>query len=390
MRQTVLPGHTYSDWAGKKGNAAGKGARTGAARSTRPVTERPAAPESTGRTAYTKEVQYDVSAGASRVAEIMNEDPYLAASRDAAIMQGREEMKGTAAQPSAGSVEEEAAEETLDEEAAAEAEKKKEKTEKTEKNTAPYSQEDIDYMERMLERMKEARSKVKNSKSKKKLVYSYRRISGSIMRAKTKMQAGNALTSAKSTLSNLKRKLGTGQYKDDELKIAINHASKMVRTARKKVAHLKQEEWQDRNDDDIVQSRERDNEEVKLENHQKEEFLEIAIDLDQEIQLLEKRLNQITKAEKNSNRRNENYDLLVADMEYLKKKLGLMIQEEKDESGSTGQVSGMGTGSADAAVQQGASAQEATPSDMSGVASAAAAQSAAAASTPPAGFDATV
>lgn len=387
MRQTVLPGHTYSDWTGKKGSAANKGARTGSTRYTNPAAERPAAPGETSRTAYTKEVQYDVSPGSSRVAEIMNEDPYLAASRDAAIMQGREETKGNAAQPSNGSVVEGAVEEEiLDEEAAAEAEKKKEKTEKT----SFYSQEDVDYMERMLERMKEARSKLKNNKSKKKLVYSYRRLSGSIMRAKTKMQAGNALTSAKSTLSNLKRKLGSGQYKDDELKIAINHASKMVRTARKKMAHLKQEEWQDRNDEDAVQSRERDNEEVKLENHQKEDFLEISIDLDQEIQLLEKRLKQITKAEKNSNRRNENYDLLVADMEYLKKKLGLMLQEQENESDSARQGYGTEAASADAAVQSADGQGAAAPSDTSGIAAAAVAQSAVSAPMPPAGFDATI
>lgn len=386
MRQTVLPGHTYSDWTGKKGSAANKGARTGNTRYTNPATERPAAPEKTSRTAYTKEVQYDVSPGSSRVAEIMNEDPYLAASRDAAIMQGREETKGNVAQPSGSVVEEAVEEEILDEEAAAEAEKKKEKTEKT----SFYSQDDVDYMERMLERMKEARSKLKNNKSKKKVVYSYRRLSGSIMRAKTKMQAGNALTSAKSTLSNLKRKLGSGQYKDDELKIAINHASKMVRTARKKMAHLKQEEWQDRNDEDTVQSRERDNEEVKLENHQKEDFLEISIDLDQEIQLLEKRLKQITKAEKNSNRRNENYDLLVADMEYLKKKLGLMLQEQENQSDSARQGYGTEGASADAAVQSTAGQGVAAASDTSGVAAAAAAQSAAPAPMPPAGFDATI
>lgn len=47
-------------------------------------------------------------------------------------------------------------------------------------------------------------------------------------------QASNALTSANSALSALRRKSASGQYNDDELQIAINHAKKMVRVARKK------------------------------------------------------------------------------------------------------------------------------------------------------------
>ncbi len=118
----------------------------------------------------------------------------------------------------------------------------------------------------------------------------------------------------------------------------------MVRTARKKVANLKAEELLDKSDQDIIQKKERDNTEVKqiLQNDIQE-----SVELDQELELLEKRLKQLTKAEKNSHRRNEDYDLLVADMEYLKKKIDLLIQERDEKnSQSTVQASSMNMASA--------------------------------------------
>lgn len=103
-------------------------------------------------------------------------------------------------------------------------------------------------MERLLESMRKSRENISktNANAKKTLTYNYRKVSGAIMRAKTRIQAGNALASAKSELSGLKRKAGSGQYKDEELQIAINHANKMIRTARRKMSHLKLEEMQKR------------------------------------------------------------------------------------------------------------------------------------------------
>jgi hypothetical protein len=57
--------------------------------------------------------------------------------------------------------------------------------------------------------------------------------------------------------------------------------------------------------------------------------------LDQELQRLKKQLKQLSKMEKNEHRRSENYDLLMADMEYLKRKIDLMRQDN-----SSGQTTG--------------------------------------------------
>jgi hypothetical protein len=142
------------------------------------------------------------------------------------------------------------------------------------------------------------------------------------------MQADNALRSAKSTLSDLKRKAGSGPYSDDELEIAITHANKMIRTARKKVSNLKQEELQDKSDQDAENSKERKNTSVRQKHVQKEDFQKVDVELDGELQMLKKRLKQLSKTEKNGHRQNENFDLLMADMEYLKRKIDLMRQDQ--------------------------------------------------------------
>ena len=56
---------------------------------------------------------------------------------------------------------------------------------------------------------------------------------------------------------------------------------------------------------------------------------------------LKKRLKQITKAEKNGHRRSENYDLLQADMEYLKRKIDLLRQDQSGQSSDTAQQNSM-------------------------------------------------
>ena len=197
-------------------------------------------------------------------------------------------------------------------------------------------------MERLLESMRKSRENISktNANAKKTLTYNYRKVSGAIMRAKTRIQAGNALASAKSELSGLKRKAGSGQYKDEELQIAINHANKMIRTARRKMSHLKLEEMQKKSDNDTVHSKERKNENIKKQEHVQNSTA-VKADLDQQVLQLKKRLKQITKAEKNGHRRSENYDLLQADMEYLKRKIDLLRQDQSGQSSDTAQQNGM-------------------------------------------------
>lgn len=83
-----------------------------------------------------------------------------------------------------------------------------------------YNQSAIEYSMQLLERLKESRqnSKSTNTKTTKQPVnYSFRKVSAAIARAKNVNQASNALTSANSALSALRRKSASGQYNDDEL-----------------------------------------------------------------------------------------------------------------------------------------------------------------------------
>jgi hypothetical protein len=238
-------------------------------------------------------VRYDVSQGASRLAGIMRNSPYPG--EESAVV-----------------------DETLEEE----------QTQEQEKKTTGYTQEDVDYMERLLQRMTEKSSTGTTTSTKKKLTYNYKRVSSAIMRSKTRMQANSALRSANSTLADLRRKAGSGQYSDEELEIAISHANKMIRTARKKVSNLQQEEAQDKSDKDVEHSKERDNTMQRQRHVQKEDFQKVDVELDGELQMLKKRLKQLSKTEKNGHRQNENFDLLMADMEYLKRKIDLMRQDQ--------------------------------------------------------------
>lgn len=192
---------------------------------------------------------------------------------------------------------------------------------------------DLSYLENMLKRLQESRKNASKNKTntKKALSYSYRRVSAAIMRAKTRIQAGNALSSAKSELASLKRKAGSGQYKDEEIQIAVNHANKMIRAARKKVANMKLEEMHKQHDDGTVRGRKQKTEAIKKTKAVRENTSEKA-KLDKQMELMKKRLKQFSEAEKNGHRRSENYELLQADMEYLKKKIDLMRHEQNGTS----------------------------------------------------------
>lgn len=298
---------------------------------------------------YDENVQYDVSEGRSRVAQILRQqqnmysyegdscvtDQGAGASEDAVPEKGQMTNRANEKTPvKTGTV---TAEQTAESEAETDREDVSENA-----DTQGYSESDIEYMERLLESMRKSRENISktNANAKKTLTYNYRKVSGAIMRAKTRIQAGNALASAKSELSGLKRKAGSGQYKDEELQIAINHANKMIRTARRKMSHLKLEEMQKKSDNDTVHSKERKNENIKKQEHVQNSTA-VKADLDQQVLQLKKRLKQITKAEKNGHRRSENYDLLQADMEYLKRKIDLLRQDQSGQSSDTAQQNGM-------------------------------------------------
>ena len=353
--RAVVSGHSKS-----RETTAGKTKRTAsAAAGKNKTTEKSGAAGS--RVFYDENVQYDVSDGRSRVAQILSQqqsvysydgDVYVTDQRAEATQNGASKkgqmtdaMSGTDDSESVAAKAGKTAKAQQTQavaESGAETDEEDDKSENT--DTQGYSESDIEYMERLLESMRKSRENISKNKTntKKTLTYNYRKVSGAIMRAKTRIQAGNALTSAKSELSSLKRKAGSGQYKDEELQIAINHANKMIRTARRKMSHLKLEEMQKKSDNDTVHSKEQKNENVKRQEHVQSSTA-LKADLDQQVLQLKKRLKQITKAEQNGHRRSENYDLLQADMEYLKRKIDLLRQDQSGQNSDTAQQNSMGS-----------------------------------------------
>lgn len=182
-----------------------------------------------------------------------------------------------------------------------------------------YNQSAIEYSMQLLERLKESRqnSKSTNTKTTKQPVnYSFRKVSAAIARAKNVNQASNALTSANSALSALRRKSASGQYNDDELQIAINHAKKMVRVARKKVQNIRRESQMESDDKGTVHRKQNETGQKIVRRRKKADEKEDAL---QELQLLKKQMKTRREQEKYSHRRHEGQNLMSADMEYLQK-----------------------------------------------------------------------
>lgn len=191
-----------------------------------------------------------------------------------------------------------------------------------------FSNSSVEYMEQLLESMKESRkaSQEQKASQKRALNYNHRKVSGAIMRAKSVTQAGNALTSAKSNLSSLRRKANSGKYEDSEISIAVSHARKMIRTARKKLQNVKQEEQLEKRNDQLENTKEREHH--TLARVRKKRQISENAESEKELLLLKKQLKQHENQQKNAHRREENHALLNADMEYLKKKIELMRQEQ--------------------------------------------------------------
>lgn len=179
----------------------------------------------------------------------------------------------------------------------------------------------LESLKRMVERMREQREKQSKEKKtqQKKLSYSYRKVSSSISSAKTSQQASNALSSATANLSSLKRKAASGQYKDSEVEIALQHAQRMVRTARKKVNNIKAEERKKA----LHTSTENQVEQQKKVVHRTPDRHKVNA----EIERLKKEMRQEEKRQKHANRGQEDLELMQADMTYLKRKIDLLKQE---------------------------------------------------------------
>lgn len=79
-------------------------------------------------------------------------------------------------------------------------------------------------------------------KKSKKLQYNFKELSARIMQTKTSGNASRVVSSARAKVAMLKRKLKSGEYDDKELQSAILHAEAMARVAKKRMKHLQEEE----------------------------------------------------------------------------------------------------------------------------------------------------
>ncbi|WP_034443198.1 hypothetical protein [Butyrivibrio sp. AE2032] len=92
-----------------------------------------------------------------------------------------------------------------------------------------------------------SRSKAKEaSLQKKKLQYNFKKISSQIITSKNSNSARMAVTAARREVLRLKKLQASGEYDDEEIQISIDHAKSMERIAKKKLAHLEQEEMIER------------------------------------------------------------------------------------------------------------------------------------------------
>ena len=85
-----------------------------------------------------------------------------------------------------------------------------------------------------------------NEKKPKKLFYNFKQMSAIILRAKTSGGARRSVVLARGKVAQLRDKKGSDIYDSGELDSAILHAEAMVRVAKKRVKHLRQEEAAER------------------------------------------------------------------------------------------------------------------------------------------------
>ena len=199
-------------------------------------------------------------------------------------------------------------------------------------------EEEYEKFEKQLESMKETQKNIKKTetKTKKVLNYSYKKVSSSIRSAKSVSQASNAVSSASSNLAALKRKAASGNYDDDEINIAISHAKKMIAVAKKKLANIKQEVMNKRDDDKYISSKK----DVIMRISEEK----IRVWQQKELNEIEEEIRKQEQKEKQAHRGEENNKMLDADMTYLKEKIEIWKRGGGDLGIMMAQSQGAGIG----------------------------------------------
>ncbi len=107
------------------------------------------------------------------------------------------------------------------------------------------------------QQLKAQRSKDKQTAlEKKKVQYNYKAISGQLVRCKKSTNASMIASKAKREVMRLKRLSRCGQYDEEDIQAALDHAKSMERVAKKKVAHLRQEEMIERTGNSVPEQME--------------------------------------------------------------------------------------------------------------------------------------
>lgn len=194
-----------------------------------------------------------------------------------------------------------------------------------------------------------------NKKKHKRLNYNYRDVSGRILRAKTSVSATMVVTHARTMVGMLRRRYGSGEYNDRDLDIAIIHAEKMVRIAKKKLKNLKMEEMGRRTSEaDKAQEELEDENSLDTADMQSEEKEISADELRDMIRELEQELQELAAENsfddlmdeclgaggamseedleriKKKHRCDEMRQIVEVDMKYLKAMFQRMMQEQQE------------------------------------------------------------
>lgn len=163
-------------------------------------------------------------------------------------------------------------------------------------------------------------SRKTSSKSKKKLKYNYREVSGQILRAKKLQSASAALSRAKSKMVNLQKCKASGEYDTREVDVAIAHAKRMIRCARMKVNHMKEEAGKEKvgNNHKKEQSQHiRKISSVKNTNEKNAVKKNDIKEAEQKVRKIKQEISEQKRRIKN-HRMEERSKVLEADMKYLK------------------------------------------------------------------------
>lgn len=223
-----------------------------------------------------------------------------------------------------------AAEKAAEEAAVAEAEEEETKWPWESDEEVSKKETELERLQSMLERIREKRAE-KQSSARKPLRYKYSRVSSAIRGAKTVMQASNALVKANSSLSQLRRQAASGNYNESEVAMAQTHARKMVRTARMKLRNIKSESNQ-KNSNTLAKDHANAKMNTAVKRVRAEKKLEVIQQKDREMLKLQKLIQRKETIYKNKHRRKENWDLMEADMEYLRRRIEYLKNQDENSS----------------------------------------------------------